>query len=369
MYRQRLATLQQIARANGLDAIALVPGNNLIVLTGQSFHLSERPVVGFFPAEGEPVVVLPDMERIKLAVDPPFPLRLISYNDTDGYQDAFASACCALGLAGKQVGVEGLRMRVLESQLLARHAPGVQIVDAEVPLAELRLRKGADEVANIRRAIAISQDALSEVIAGVKVAMGERQVANDLLIAMLKRGGGEVPFGPIVLNGPNSALPHGASGDRTVAAGELLLIDFGTTVKGYASDITRTFAVGELHEQRLVDAYAAVRGANEAGRQAAGPDVPCQEVDRAARAVIEAAGFGEYFVHRTGHGLGMDIHEPPYLREGNAASLAAGHVITIEPGVYIPGLGGIRIEDDVLVTADGAESLTTFPRDLQVIGA
>ena len=136
----------------------------------------------------------------------------------------------------------------------------------------------------------------------------------------------------------------------------------------YGSDITRTFVLGELRNAQLQDAYAAVLAANEAGRKAAGPGVPAQEVDRAARAAITKAGFGEYFRHRTGHGLGMDVHEPPYIREGNAVPLAVGNIFTVEPGVYLPDVGGIRIEDDVLITPDGAESLTTFPRELQSIG-
>jgi Xaa-Pro dipeptidase len=366
MYAARLDTLRAITREAGLDAVALVPGCHLRYVTGQDFHLMERPVVGVFPTEGDPVFILPHLELDKFA-DPPFPMQIISYTDAEGYTGAFQKALAALPLEGKRLGVEGFRMRFAESQILAHYQPRMHVFDATQALSDLRIRKSADEIAALREAIAISEDALHAVIAGVKPGMTERAIANDLLIAMLKRGGGPLPFDPIVLTGPNSALPHGAPGDRTLQPGDLLLIDYGTTVRGYASDITRMFVLGELTDPQLIAAYAAVKAANEAGRKVAGPGVPCQDVDRAARGAITEAGFGDYFRHRTGHGLGMEAHEAPFMREGNKQKLEPGHVFTVEPGVYLRGVGGIRIEDDVLVTADGAESLTTFPRELQVI--
>jgi Xaa-Pro dipeptidase len=367
MYAARLQTLRQIAAQAGLDAIALMPGRNLIYVTGQHFHLMERPTLALYPREGDPIMILPLLEVEKFA-HPPYPLQTFTYSDADGPEDAFAAGLAAAGLAGKRLGVEGLALRFVEMQLVQRHAPGIVLVDATEPLAALRLNKGEPEVAALRRAIQISQDALRATVAAVRPGMTERQIANRLMIGMLERGGGALAFDPAVQGGPRSALPHGAPGDYALQDGDLLLFDFGTIVDDYGSDITRTFVVGELRNTQLQDAYAAVLAANEAGRQTAGPGVPAQEVDRAARAVITQAGFGEYFRHRTGHGLGMDVHEPPYIREGNAAPLEVGNIFTVEPGVYLPDVGGIRIEDDVLITPDGAESLTTFPRELQSIG-
>ncbi|GAB4574572.1 MAG: aminopeptidase P family protein [Anaerolineae bacterium] len=367
MYTTRLQTIRQIARAARLDAIALVPGANMTYLTGQSFHLMERPTIAFFPVTGDPVFVLPRLEQDKLA-DPPYPVRLFTYTDDTGPNGAFKAALDTLKLDDRWLGVEGLRMRFNEVRMITRHASGIEITDATAALAALRLKKDASELAAMRQAIAISEAALREVVDSVQPGTSERALANALQIAMLQRGGEALPFDPIVLSGPRSALPHGTPGERAVQAGELLLFDFGTTSGGYASDITRTFAVGALRDQRLLDAYQAVYAANEAGRRAAGPGVPCQEVDRAARAAIVNAGFGEYFTHRTGHGLGMEGHEGPYIREGNTERLEVGHVFTVEPGIYLPGVGGIRIEDDVVITENGAESLTTFPRELQTIG-
>ncbi len=368
MYETRLHKLQQLTGAAGLDAVVLVPGSHLIYLTGASFHLMERPVLCIVPAHGTVTFIMPEMEAGKVQGRTLFPLQVFTYNDTTGHEGAMAEGLKTAGLDGQRVGVEGLRMRFAEAQLLARYAPDARIVDAGEALAVLRIHKDSAEVAALRDAIAISQDALAKVTAGVQAGMSEKDIANALLIDMLQRGGGELPFEPLVQTGPNSALPHGGPSDRVLNEGEILLIDFGTSAGGYVSDITRTFVLGELTNQRLIDAYAAVKGANEAGRKAAGPGVPCQEVDRAARGVIEKAGFGEYFIHRTGHGLGMEAHEGPYMREGNTQLLEPGHVFTVEPGIYLPGVGGIRIEDDVLVTADGAESLTTYPRELTSLG-
>jgi Xaa-Pro dipeptidase len=146
-----------------------------------------------------------------------------------------------------------------------------------------------------------------------------------------------------------------------------LLIDYGASVNGYASDITRTFAIGTLSPE-LAQVHEIVQAANAAGRAAAGPGVSCQEVDRAARRVIEDAGYGEYFIHRTGHGLGLETHEPPYMVEGNARRLQVGMTFTVEPGIYLPGRGGVRVEDDVVITEEGCESLTTLARDLKIVG-
>jgi Xaa-Pro dipeptidase len=199
--------------------------------------------------------------------------------------------------------------------------------------------------------------------------MTEREICNILTSEMLGRGGEGFPFEPLVLAGEASGQPHGRTGARTVDEGGILLFDFGTIVNGYPSDITRTFVVGGEPEEKFREVYEIVKAANAAGCAAAKPGVPCQEVDRAARRVIEDAGYGEYFIHRTGHGLGLDIHEDPNMVEGNDLPLAEGMTFTVEPGIYIEGWGGVRIEDNLVVTADGAESLTTFSRDLRVIGA
>lgn len=362
----RLDTMQRLIEQADLDAIALIPGANLQYLTGVEFHLMERPLVAFFLPDRDPVAVVPALEQDRL-LNSGLPFKLFPWSDSDGYQGAFEAAADELRLDGKRIGVEELRMRMLESELIRRHIPDVQLVLAGNTLAGLRLRKDATAIAAIREAIAISEDALRATIEQVRPGMTERAIAGILAVEQLRRGGGRLPFDTIVLAGPNSALPHGEPGDRVVAEGEPLLFDFGTTVRGWASDITRTFSVGEP-SPRLKEVYEVVQAANAAGRAASGPGVPAQEVDRITRQVIESAGFGKYFTHRTGHGLGLEAHEGPNIVEGNHHPLEPGNVFTIEPGIYIPGEVGVRIEDNMVITEDGAESLTTFPRDLMIIG-
>jgi len=183
----------------------------------------------------------------------------------------------------------------------------------------------------------------------------------------LQAGAQTVSFSPIVSGGPNSANPHASPTDRPVNRGDFLLFDWGAYVGGYASDITRTFPVGEMGpEMRRI--YDLVQEANAAGRAAVRPGATCSEVDAAARRVIEAGGYGEYFIHRTGHGLGLQVHEAPFIVAGNERVLESGMTFTIEPGIYLPGRNGVRIEDDVVVTDDGGESLTTYSREWRPIG-
>ncbi len=365
MSTPQLETLHRIIERAEVDAVALIPGANLRALTGIEFHLMERPLVAFFAPGKTSVAVVPALEEPRLA-ECPIPFETFPWEDADGPRAAFAAAAGALKLRGA-LGVEGLRMRVMEAHLIEEFFLDVRLRPVDEALAALRLHKDTEALAAMRQAIRISEQALEATLAQVRVGMSEREIAAALVIEQLRRGGGKHPFEPIVLSGPKSALPHGEPDDRAVQAGEPLLIDFGTTVRGYASDITRTFSVGRP-SPRLEEIYAVVQAANEAGRRAAGPGVPAQEIDRAARRVIEQAGYGPYFTHRTGHGLGLEAHEAPSIVEGNTLVLEEGMVFTVEPGIYLPDVLGVRIEDDLVITAEGAESLTTFPRELQALG-
>ncbi len=365
MSHARLEALYRIIERAEVDAVALIPGANLRALTDVEFHLMERPLVAFFAPGQTSVAVVPALEAARLA-ECPIPFELFPWEDAEGPRAAFAAAAGALKLRGT-LGVEGLRMRLLEARLIEEFFLGVRLQPVDEALAALRLHKDATALAAMREAVRISEQALEATLAQVRPGMTEREIASTLVIEQLKRGGGPHPFEPIVLSGPKSALPHGEPGERAVQLGEPLLIDFGTTVRGYASDITRTFSLGPPSE-RLQEVYAVVLAANQAARQVAAPNVPVQEVDRAARRVIEQAGYGPYFTHRTGHGLGLEAHEAPSVVEGNTQLLEVGMVFTVEPGVYLPGALGVRIEDDLVITPEGAESLTAFPRELRAVG-
>lgn len=370
MSYQRLQKVRERLQVAGVDYLALLPGHNLTYLTGHEFMLMERPFIAFFPVDEyeDVVLVVPVLEFLAWERDVPFKTQAFQWTDEQGPQEAMAQAAARLGNA-PVLAAEQLRMRLQEYNLISKVLPGAQWVSAEEVAAPVRMHKDAAELESMREAVRIAEDALTQTLAQVKPGMTEREIRNILTAAMLAGGGEGFPFEPLVLTGSASGMPHGRAGDRAVEPGGILLLDFGTKVNGYPSDITRTFVVGGEPEEKFREVYEVVKAANAAGRAAARPGVTCQEVDRAARAVIEEAGYGEYFVHRTGHGLGLDIHEDPNIVEGNELPLQEGMTITVEPGIYIEGWGGVRIEDNLVVTADGAESLTTLDRELRVIAS
>ncbi|NUQ60825.1 MAG: aminopeptidase P family protein, partial [Anaerolineales bacterium] len=264
--------------------------------------------------------------------------------------------------------VEPRQLRLLEFRHVKAGAPEADFPDASDVLAELRLRKDKAEVEAMRRAVNIAQDALEATLPQIKIGMTEREVASELAMQLLKHGSeSEIPFAPIVAAGPNSANPHASPSERKLQAGDLLVVDWGAAYGGYISDLTRAFAVGEADEE-CQKIHRIVQQANAAGRAAAKPGVPCADVDKAARDAIEKAGYGKYFTHRTGHGIGMEGHEAPYIRGDNMQILEPGMTFTIEPGVYLPGRNGVRIEDNMAVTETGAESLSDMPREIRVVG-
>ena len=348
----------------------------MVYLTDLSFHLSERPVVLFLPVAGAPVaavpvpvMVVPVLEESK-ARGTPFECRLFTYDDVTGPADAFTRALEHAVLAGRRLGIEARRMRFLELDLMAHsgHAPVVE--GADLVFASLRMQKDDVELAHMRRAVAIAEEAYRAALHALRPGVTERAVAAELTLQTLRAGSdSELPFAPIIAAGPNGANPHAFPTDRRLEAGDLVTVDWGASWQGYFADITRTVAIaGAPVPDALHAAYDAVQAANAAGRAAVRPGGTGQAVDRAARGAIEAVRLGAYFTHRTGHGLGLEGHEEPDMKEGSLLPLAVGMTFTVEPGVYIPGLGGVRIEDDMVVTDAGGESLTTLDRGWQVVG-
>jgi Xaa-Pro dipeptidase len=367
VYASRVRALQELQKAQGLDCVALVPGANLRYFTGLAGHLSERPLVAFFPVTGQPALALPVLEVPGAQALLPGDVQLLAYSDEVGHEQVFGQVAGTLGLdrEGVVLGVEYLAMRLLEARRMEQALPGCRLLATEPWLPILRMRKDEEEIALMRRAVEIAEAAMERMLreGAIREGQTELQVASDLRIALLREGGEEEAFAPIVVAGPNSASPHAGPSDRPLAQGDLVTIDWGASCQGYRSDITRTFVLGEPSPE-IERIYDAVLAANGAGRLTARPGAPAQEVDRAARRAITLAGYGPHFLHRTGHGLGLETHEPPYLVEGELEILQPGMTFTVEPGVYVPGLGGVRIEDDVLITEDGRETLTSLPREL-----
>ena len=364
-FDRRIDKLHAIMRQAGLDVVALIPGPNHRYLTGAEHYVLERPIVTFYRPDEKPIAVIPELE-IPLFERHPAPAEIISYTDAEGYEGAFAAAMDRLSARGKTIGVEGLHMRFFEGEVIRQSAPDAAVMDATAQLAELRLHKDASEIALLRRAIDISERALGAMLDEVEVGMSEIEAAAILEGHIKALGGDGLSFGTILHAGANTPLPHSGPLDYRIQHGDPLIVDFGARYGGYCADITRTVFVGAVNDAQR-DFYEIVRKANEAGRQAARPGATCESVDMAARQVFIDAGYEDLIRHRTGHGLGMEAHEAPYIVIGNEQVLVPGMVFTVEPGIYRMGEIGVRIEDNMLITEDGAESLTRFPRDIMVI--
>lgn len=364
MYSQRLNTLIHAIQTSGLHGVALNPSPTQRYLTGLEFHLMERPIVLLILPGRELVLILPELETEKLK-SAPYPIHSITYGDNPAtWQAAFNQAAELLHLSGKTLGVEPTWLRFLESQFLQASAPGVNLASAENLVASLRMKKDAEEIRCMRKAVQIAQDALRATLPAIKPGATEREIASALTAALLKAGSdSHVPFAPIVSGGPNSANPHASPSDRPLQTGDLLVIDWGAAYGGYFSDLTRTFAIGTV-EPEYERIAQVVLLANQEGRAAGKPGIAAGAVDHAAREVIADSGYAQFFTHRTGHGLGMEGHEPPYMFAENTLLLESGMTYTVEPGIYLPGRGGVRIEDNVVVTPDGCETLSDLPREL-----
>lgn len=360
-YSQRLTKLQGIA---GVDAVLLVPGANLLYFTGLHMHLSERPIVAIVTPGGLSFI-MPELEMPKLHDRTDLAAQTFVWTDAQGYQGAFAAALEALNLQGATLGVDGMTMRVSEWLTFSDFDPTLRVRRIERYLLNIRAIKTPEEVDAMRKAIQISETALQVLLQWVSPGMKEKTIAAKLDDELRALGSDGNAFATSVLTGAKSALPHGKTGDRELGSNEFLLIDYGGMVGDYPADITRTFCLGTPSAE-MRSMHDAVLRANQAAIAAVKPGVRCGDVDQAARAVITAAGYGDYFIHRTGHGLGLEVHELPQVAQGVAETLQPGMVFTIEPGVYLPGMGGVRIEDNVLVTDTGAEVLTSFPRALTV---
>jgi len=356
----RIEQLGAVLQAADVPALAVVPGANMFYLLGLTIHLSERLAIAFVTQTGEASMVLPVLEQPRAEMEAYVPIRFYPWHDAEGFGPALQR--CITDLQLSRLAIEYGAMRVLELRAIEQVVP-IETMDATELLAGLRMVKDAAELHAMRAAVRAVEAGLQAAIDMIRPGVTEREVAETWERAMLAAGSEGPAFTTIVGSGPNSANPHHTTGDRRLHAGDLVILDGGARVGGYLSDITRTVAVGELSaEARRI--YEVVHAANQAGIAAVQTGASGATVDAAARGVIEAAGLGEYFVHRTGHGLGIEAHEPPYLHAASTTPLPQGSTFTVEPGVYVPGVGGVRIEDDVRLTAEGAEVLTSFPREL-----
>ena len=358
--RDRAIALMQDAE---IAAVLFVPGPNFAYLTGVNLHLMERTTLYVLCADGRDLAVMPGLERQKWGEAMPA-ADTIYWDDAEGPNAALAGLAGRLGL-NQRLGIEGLRMRAAEYRALVQQFGIDMLVDADPALTELRTIKDADEIRDLRRAIAISEAALGEIFDAGIGGQSERQISARLKTAMLAHGATGFAFEPIVLRGAAAANPHGDASDRIIGPGDALLIDFGASYGDMHADITRTVFCDHAKDDHAA-IYETVLAANLSGRAAVQDGSPVGAVDDAATGILEASPFSEFILHKTGHGLGWEVHEAPPVARSYQAPQRSGMVFTIEPGLYRPNDIGVRIEDDVLVTETGHECLTQFDREILI---
>jgi Xaa-Pro aminopeptidase len=359
----RLELVRDAVRAAGLDAVLLTPGPDLRYVTGYDAKQLERLTCLAVPANGDPALFVPRLELPAALASPAGSLGLetIAWEETG---DPFGLVAAMLG----RVDVVGVsdRMWALFVLRFRDALPGTRLALAGGALRPLRVRKTAAEVAALREAGAAIDRVHARVPGWLRPGLTEREVGSVITEAILAEGHATVDF-VIVASGPNAASPHHEVSDRVLAVGDVVVVDIGGAMpSGYCSDSTRTYAIGEPPAEFAVY-YKVLYDAQESACAAVRPGVTAESVDAAARQPITAAGYGEAFFHRTGHGIGLETHEDPYIVAGNGEALEPGMAFSVEPGIY-PGPHGARIEDIVVCTADGYERLNNTPRELVVVG-
>jgi len=360
VHPERLRRAQAELARHGIDWLLCGPGADLQYLTGLRGHYSERMSVLLLPRAGEAAWVVPVLEAPLLDGIAGF-VRAERWDETEDP----AARVARVTAGASEIAVNETLWSAFLIRLQAA-MPDVLWREATPVLRALRMVKDAREIALMREAAHRTDAAWEEFIRTPIAGLTEKAALQRLLDLTYAKGLG-ANFG-MCASGPFSASPHYSGGDRVIQPGEAVIFDWGGTLEGYNSDVTRTVWVGPGEpDPEFARAYAVVLDANEATFRAVRPGVPCEELDATARRVIEAGGFGEFIMHRVGHGLGLSIHEEPYLVSGNALPLAAGMTFSDEPGVYLPGRFGVRVEDTVLCTADGAERLNEATRELTVM--
>jgi len=349
----------------GIDAALIVSPTGIDYLTGFRSDPHERFLALLLVAGAKEATLYVPLLEEEAARRSGTSATVVPLSDTE---DPYARLTETLPANAAAIGVEKNVLTLDRAERLTQLAPNAALADVTPDLEAMRVRKNAEEIAKVQAAVDLIEKVMAHAAQRAVVGMTELELAAELEYQMKRLGAERPSFASIVLTGSRSALPHGVPEAVPIREGDFVLIDIGAQANGYCSDITRTFLMGEgTKEQERI--YEIVLAANRAGIEAARAGVAASEVDRAARDVIAAAGYGDYFTHRVGHGFGMDIHEFPSLHGANPAPLEPGMLFTVEPGIYVPGLGGVRIEDDVFVREDGTvRVLTSYPKTLTRLG-
>ena len=367
MHKKRIEKLIQQLDNSHIDLIAINASQSLTYFTGLHFHVSERPTILLVGKGKAPAFIFPEFEYEKVN-NAAFDITLFAYPENPStWRNIFKKALRYFKGYQSMIGVEPTAMRFLEINLLQLASSKIRFTSAAHIFRNLRMIKDNEEISSIRQAIQIAQNALENTIPFIKAGTTEQEVVNELVINLLRNGSEpELPFAPIIASGPNSSNPHAVPGSRKLREGDLIVVDWGARKDGYISDITRTFALGNVDDE-LMTIYGTVKKANETARRISPSNFISEKIDFAARDVIQEAGYGDFFTHRTGHGIGLEAHEEPYITAENPTEIKSGMTFTIEPGIYLSGKGGVRIEDDIVASDDGLITLTSLDRELRIL--
>lgn len=361
----RLQKLQTWMKENEIEVSFVTSSENVFYLSGYYTNPHERLLALAVFQEKEPFLVCPGME-VHDAKRSGWGHEVIGYSDIDRPWELVLNSLQKRVNHVTKIAIEKEHMNVERYEELSGLFPKANFVSAEEILRKLRMIKDAKELAIIEEACALADYAVEIGVSEIKEGKTELEILSAIEYELKKKGVSEMSFATMVLTGANAASPHGNPGLTKVQKGDLVLFDLGVVVDRYCSDITRTVAFGDISDKQK-EIYDTVLKSQLAAIEASKPGVTASEVDLTARKIITDAGYGEFFPHRLGHGLGISVHEYPSMTETNSLVLEEGMVYTIEPGIYVPDVAGVRIEDDVFITAEGVKVLTKFPKELQII--
>lgn len=361
----KIQQLQSYLKEQSIDAAFITDPYNVFYVSGFKSNPHERLLGVMVFADAEPFLICPKME-IPDAKNAGWAGEVVGHEDTQNSMEILYQTALSRGVDLKTMAIEKAHMTVERYEALLSFFGDLSISQLDAQLNAMRVIKDDAELQILREAAALADYAIEVAARTIKKGITEIEVMTEIELALKKRGVTHMSFDTTVLTGARAASPHGKTGEYKLQQGDLVLFDLGVVHKGYCSDITRTLALGEPNEEQK-EVYDVVYRSEMAALEAVKPGVTAAELDHISRQVIADAGYGDYFTHRLGHGLGIDVHEFPSIHGENTMTMEKGMVFTLEPGIYVPGKVGVRIEDDVAVTADGYEVLTKYPKELQII--
>ncbi|MEI4769281.1 Xaa-Pro peptidase family protein [Psychrobacillus sp. FJAT-51614] len=362
---KQVKRIQSFLNTNNIDAAFITTPDNVFYFTGFRSNPHERLLGVLIFKDDTPFIICPQME-VPDALATGWTGDIVGHQDTENAWDIVVQTIQNKVGVIQSLAIEKAHLTVERQEAILERIPEIQISRIDEEINKLRVIKTEDELVNMRKAAELADFAIEVGCKEIAEGKTELEILNAIESAVKEKGGYQMSFDTMVLSGPKTASPHGNPGDRKIQKGDFVIFDLGVIYNGYCSDITRTVAFGEPTEDKR-EVYDTVRRAEEAAVNAVKPGITAMELDKIARDVITDAGYGEYFTHRLGHGLGISVHEFPSITGVNDMKLETGMVFTIEPGIYHPNITGVRIEDDVVVTENGVEVLTKFPKELIVL--